>query len=452
MNTQKTILGYLNFLVSKKEEITLLKNIENDYDKIRLFNSILEDYNTLIEQSSLAIKSLQIDNYNLDEHIAILKEDNKQLKAKLILHEEIIQRQNENKTKQQIDERERQLNNFNNINNTKCQDMNQGKLNYIFEGSGNSIQQKDYRDYNINNNQNEYIPNKFATDIPTSNLSQEKGKNITFSKNDIGKDAINKKYVFEDIADENEDDDNHEVNNHKLGKVNKPSGSLENHDVYVEIDKNEEYKGRSKVSLRLKLKDNNNKINNDSKTDKKKSNKENNVNTFSSGSERASSRNINLLTKEVLSNLDDMMLYQVSPIAKKYNYSNVKLMLGKIENYEVDEDFLISIINDINNLKHQKSRSNEKSLNDTTKTKTRRKIHKTDDDKENRDNERDTSQKRSKSGKKMINMISDKDPYIDPLQFNRILRSYNQTPSEKPKAVPFKQYSSNYGKNFDKNL
>jgi len=236
MNTQKTILGYLNFLVSKKEEITLLKNIENDYDKIRLFNSILEDYNTLIEQSSLAIKSLQIDNYNLDEHIAILKEDNKQLKAKLILHEETIQRQNENKTKQQIDERERQLNSYY-INNTNFQDMNQGKLNYIFEGSGNSIQQKDYRDYNINNNQNEYIPNKFATDIPTSNLSQEKGNNITFSKNDIGKDAINKKYVFEDIADENEDDDNHEVNNHKLDKINKPSGSLENHDVYEESTK-----------------------------------------------------------------------------------------------------------------------------------------------------------------------------------------------------------------------
>ncbi len=83
MTTQKIILGYLEFLETKNEELIMLKSLDSDYDKLRIFGSLLEDYDTLIDQSSIAIKSLQVDNYNLDEHIAILKVENTKLKEKI---------------------------------------------------------------------------------------------------------------------------------------------------------------------------------------------------------------------------------------------------------------------------------------------------------------------------------------------------------------------------------
>ena len=190
MSTQKTILDFLDFLVSKKDEVALLKDITTDTDKIRLFPFVIEDYNTLVDQSSIAIKSLQIDNFNLDELISILKEENRQLKLKTWHSTNFSQGQNspnkevkekpieKDNSKDKDGYNANNLKNYNHSLNPEYEFNSRSKLNNESMGS-----------------QSQY---------------QEKGSDITFAKNDSRGD-LGKKYEFEEVQDVNENEEEKRV-------------------------------------------------------------------------------------------------------------------------------------------------------------------------------------------------------------------------------------------------
>ena len=82
MTTQTIILDFLNFLDNKKPEIENYTNICLDSEKLKIFSDLIDDYDSLVDQSVLAIKSLQIDNYNLAEQITSLQDDSIIMKKK----------------------------------------------------------------------------------------------------------------------------------------------------------------------------------------------------------------------------------------------------------------------------------------------------------------------------------------------------------------------------------
>ena len=134
MNTQTIIKNYLDFLDTKKLELVSFRNITNEYEKLRIFDNILEDFETLISQSSLAIKALQIDNYNLGEDVSTLKLENGNLIKKLEKVEKIGNK------KAKVDS-----------NNTKLEDINNNlpnkKQEYYSNKNQDLFNKHDYRDY-----------------------------------------------------------------------------------------------------------------------------------------------------------------------------------------------------------------------------------------------------------------------------------------------------------------
>jgi len=402
MSTQQVILNFLEFLSTKKNEVLILKSLDNDYDRIRIFNSIVEDYETLLDQSSLAIKSLQIDNYNQDELICMLREENRILVNK-------FQSRYSN-------------NNYYDISNNSNPHEEFKEGDKISRGSN----------INPNNNQNINVQEEY---IPREKLNNdyEKGSNITFSKNNESKES--KKYMFEDIAgvEEIEEDEEYDNQSYRVRPKSKKSSSKKNVGQHViqnvvqnvfesnlknsEDNETNEVKSKcNKVSLRIKLKENSNKVIQDIQSNK---NKGSAANMNNSNSSKSNNNNIELLTKSILSSLDDIMLNQAYFI-KNFNYPDIKSFLEKIVNYELDEQVLKNINQRLQELKQFKNKSTKNNQNnqnnpnnDLNFTDYRRNINRTykTDEAMTTSQERSRSRSRSNSNNKKIYTIPDKDPH-----------------------------------------